>query len=119
MPEKESPSASFQQPIPVEEIERRIFWIRGHKVMLNNDLARFCGVSTGRLNEQVRRNCSRFPGDFMFQLTAEEAESLRSQNAISKTGRGGRRYLPLTPPGSGHRQIGFLSPKKSNSPESR
>jgi len=74
MPEKESPSASSQQPIPIEEIERRILLIRGHKVMLDNDLARLYGVSTGRLNEQARRNRSRFPGDFMFQLTAEEAD---------------------------------------------
>jgi hypothetical protein len=51
-------------------------------------------VSTGRLNEQVRRNIERFPDDFMFQLTGEEAESLRSQFATSKEGRGGRRYNP-------------------------
>jgi hypothetical protein len=52
------------------------------------------GVSTTRFNEQVRRNSERFPSDFMFQLTPEEADSLRSQFAISNRGRGGRRYLP-------------------------
>jgi len=52
-------------------------------------------VSTGRLNEQVRRNIKRFPSDFMFELTVEEDQVLRSQFAISKKGRGGRRYRPL------------------------
>ncbi len=52
------------------------------------------GVSTGRFNEQVRRNIERFPSDFTFQLNEEEYESLRSQIAISKIGRGGSRYLP-------------------------
>lgn len=59
--------------------------------MLDSDLAVLYGVTTKRLNEQVRRNLRRFPADFMFQLTSEEAESLRSQFATSK--RGGRRYL--------------------------
>ena len=63
--------------------------------MLDADLAVLYGVSTKRLNEQVRRNRSRFPDDFMFQLTAEEIRSLRSQFATSKQGRGGRRYAPL------------------------
>jgi ORF6N domain-containing protein len=63
--------------------------------MLDADLAVLYGVSTKRLNEQVRRNRSRFPDDFMFQLTAEEVRSLRSQFATSKQGRGGRRYAPL------------------------
>ncbi len=63
--------------------------------MLDADLAVLYGVSTKRLNEQVRRNRSRFPDDFMFQLTAEEVRSLRSQFATSKQGRGGRRYVPL------------------------
>ncbi|HVA67379.1 MAG TPA: ORF6N domain-containing protein [Elusimicrobiota bacterium] len=75
-------------------IERRIYLIRGHKVMLDSDLADIYGVTTPRLNEQVRRNAKRFPPDFMFQLTKDEAKSLRSQFAISKMGRGGRRYLP-------------------------
>jgi hypothetical protein len=80
---------------PVERIERSILLIRGHKVMLDADLAVLYAVSTKRLNEQVRRNRSRFPGDFMFQLTREEVRSLRSQFATSKKGRGGRRYAPL------------------------
>jgi hypothetical protein len=63
--------------------------------MLDADLAVLYGVSTKRLNEQVRRNRSRFPDDFMFQLAAEEVRSLRSQIATSKQGRGGRRYAPL------------------------
>jgi len=70
-------------------IERKIFLIRGQKVMLDRDLAELYGVPTRRLNEQVRRNRTRFPADFMFQLTLEEARaapSLRSQNAILKRG---------------------------------
>lgn len=63
--------------------------------MLDADLAVLYGVSTKRLNEQVRRNRSRFPDDFMFQLTREEVRSLRLQIATSKQGRGGRRYAPL------------------------
>jgi len=67
--------------------------------MLDADLAELYGVSTGRFNEQVRRNRDRFPSDFMFQLTNQEVERLRSQIAISigemrLVGRGGRRYLP-------------------------
>lgn len=63
----------------VEQIESLIFTIRGKQVMLDRDLARLYGLETRRLNEQVRRNMERFPEDFMFQLTKEEAESLRSQ----------------------------------------
>src|SRR4030065_1429791 len=80
--------------IPVERIERLILLIRGHKVMLDSDLAELYGVTTKRLNEQVRRNLSRFPEDFLFQLTESETQVLRSQFATSKEGRGGRRYLP-------------------------
>jgi hypothetical protein len=80
--------------IPVERIDRLILMIRGHKVMLDSDLAELYGVTTKRLNEQVRRNLSRFPEDFMFQLTESETHLLRSQFATSKEGRGGRRYLP-------------------------
>jgi hypothetical protein len=80
--------------IPIEQIERQILLIRGHKALLDAHLAALYGVTTKRLNEQVRRNRSRFLGDFMFQLTSEEIESLRSQLATSKQGRGGRRYAP-------------------------
>lgn len=79
----------------IDRVERRIFLIRGHRVMLDSDLARLYGVSTGRLNQQVRRNLTRFPPDFMLQLTPDEVESLRLQNVISKRSRGGRRYAPL------------------------
>jgi hypothetical protein len=66
------------------EIGQRILSLRGQKVMLDSDLADLYGVTTKRLNEQVRRNLVRFPQDFMFQLSAEEAAALRSQNATSK-----------------------------------
>ena len=62
--------------------------------MLDSDLGQLYGVETFNLNKAVRRNRDRFPSDFMFQLTKEEAERLRFQNGISKPGRGGRRYLP-------------------------
>jgi len=81
--------------VPMEVIEKRILWIRGHKVMLDADLAEIYGVPTKRLNEQVKRNSNRFPPDFMFQLNKEETEFLRSHPATSKAGRGGRRYEPF------------------------
>lgn len=62
--------------IPLESIERRILTIRGYKVMLDADLATIYGVSTKRLNEQVKRNNGRFPDDFMFQLTKEEKDDV-------------------------------------------
>jgi hypothetical protein len=80
--------------VPVGKIESSILLIRGQRVMLDSELAALYGVTTKRLNEQVRRNLERFPSDFMFQLAAEEADSLRSQFATSKPERGGRRYLP-------------------------
>jgi hypothetical protein len=67
--------------ILAERIEQKIFLIRGRKVMLDGDLALLYGVPVKRLNEQVRRNPKRFPPDFMFQLAANESESLRSQSA--------------------------------------
>lgn len=77
------------------EVERRIHIVRGERVMLDADLAALYGVETGYLNLAVRRNLTRFPEDFMFQLTAEEADALRLQIATSNAeGRGGRRYLP-------------------------
>jgi len=78
----------------VDALSGRIHLVRGQRVMLDTDLAELYGVTTKRFNEQVKRNVERFPTDFMFQLTAEEHDSLRSQIATSKTGRGGRRYLP-------------------------
>ena len=70
-------------PILTEHVGRTILLIRGHRVMLDTDLAILYGVPTKRLNEQVRRNKKRFPSDFMFQLTPEEVERLRSQIATS------------------------------------
>lgn len=81
--------------IPDDVVISKIYLIRNHKVMLDIDLAELYQVETKRLNEQVKRNADRFPEDFMFQLTDEEWESLRSQIATSKKGRGGRRYPPL------------------------
>jgi hypothetical protein len=80
--------------IPAERIERSIYLIRGHKVMLDSDLAELYGVETFNLNKAVRRNLDRFPFDFMFQLSKTEAQPLIFQIGISKTGRGGRRFLP-------------------------
>ena len=85
----------IESPLRIERIQQAILLIRGKRVMLDADLAKLYGVSTKRLNEQVKRNRDRFAQDFMFQLKAEEAEVLRSQIATSKEGRGGRRYLPF------------------------
>jgi len=76
----------------LENIGSKIFEIRGQKVMLDRDLAELYQVETKRLNEQVRRNMDRFPSDLMFELSDEEFENLRSQNATSSWG--GRRYSP-------------------------
>src|SRR5436853_6430127 len=91
---KQKSSPADLIPIPVELIARRIYRIRGEKVMLDADLAELYQVLTKNVNLAVRRNQERFPEDFMFQLTAEEAESLRFQIATSNPSRGGRRYLP-------------------------
>jgi hypothetical protein len=76
-----------------EEIAQRIHLVRGHKVMLDADLASLYNVETRVLVQAVKRNAQRFPSDFMFQLTDEEWAVLRSQFVTSK-GRGGRRYAP-------------------------
>lgn len=75
-----------------QPVEKMIYTIRGVQVILDQDLAKLYGVETRRLNEQVKRNIGRFPGDFMFQLTSEEFKNLKSQNATSSWG--GRRKLP-------------------------
>jgi phage regulator Rha-like protein len=81
--------------VPIEVIEKKILLIAGQKVMLDSDLAALYGVTTKRLNEQVCRNLKRFPADFMYQLSAEEFESLRSHFATLKNSRGKhRKYLP-------------------------
>src|SRR5207244_2016729 len=95
MPTKKLSTSAHQFAIPSELVERRIYLIRGQKVMLDSDLAELYGVPTKRLNEQVKRNRKRFPLDFIWQLTVAEMESLRSQIATSNQGRGGRRYTPF------------------------
>ena len=79
--------------IPIERVVQSIRWIRGQKVLFDSDLAALYGVTTGNLNKAVNRNRDRFPSDFMFQLSAEEAEDLIFQIGRSK-GRGGRRHRP-------------------------
>jgi hypothetical protein len=101
--------SSGKSLLPIERIERMIYLMRGQKVVLAADLAALYGVTTWRLNEQVKRNQHRFPPDFVFRLTSKESKALRcqfgtsntmSQNSLtsqiarSKTGRGGRRHLP-------------------------
>lgn len=86
---KRIPIATF---VSHETIERKIYLIRGKKVMLDSELAELYEVRTKVLNKAVGRNLDRFPEDFMFQLSKEEAENLRFQNGTSSWG--GRRYLP-------------------------
>jgi ORF6N domain len=81
-----------KEVVPIERIPRAILVIRGEKVILDSDLAARYGVTTGNLNEAVKRNAERFPADFMFQLDAEEVANLKFQFGIS--GWGGRRLLP-------------------------
>ena len=80
--------------IPVPEIQQRIHVVRGKRVMLDADLARFYGVTTFNLNKAVSRNLDRFPDDFSFILTREEVGNLIFQSGISKRGHGGRRTRP-------------------------
>ena len=75
-------------------VETKTFLLRGHKVILDADLAQLYGVSVKRLNQQLTRNRRRFPGDFVLRLSRSEADALRLQNATSNKVRGGRRYLP-------------------------
>ena len=75
-------------------VENQIVLVRDQKVLLDSDLAALYDVEVRTLNQAVKRNEMRFPVDFVFQLTAEENEALRSQTVISKTSRGGRRYAP-------------------------
>jgi len=92
--DRETPAAA-PAVIPIERITRAILLIRGQKVMLDSDLAQLYEVETKTLNRAVKRNIARFPGDFMFQLTMEEAERLRYQIGTLKTGRGRhRKYRP-------------------------
>ena len=93
MAKDDSVAKSGNQQLPVEnKVESLIRVIRGQQVMLDRDLAELYGVETRRLNEQVKRNIERFPEDFMFQLTSNEFDNLKSQIAISSWG--GVRKLP-------------------------
>ena len=97
-----------QSFVPIERIERAILSLRGHRVLLDAELAALYGVETKALNRAVKRNCERFPADFMFQLTKEEVAALRRHFGTTKVddggvvrsqfgtseGRGGSRYLP-------------------------
>lgn len=79
--------------VRLDNVESTIYLVRGQRVMLDSDLAQVYEVSTKQLNQQLKRNRSRFPRDFAFQLTAKEFTSLRSQ-IVTSNKRGGRRYLP-------------------------
>ena len=93
MSKDDSVAKSGNQQLPVEnKVESLIRVIRGQQVMLDRDLAELYGVETKRLNEQVKRNIERFPEDFMFQLTSNEFDNLKSQFATSSWG--GVRKLP-------------------------
>jgi ORF6N domain len=87
-----APAPSGRAAPEPQALAGRILVVRGQRVLLDSDLAQLYGVETRNLNQAVKRNSKRFPADFMFTLTAEEAAALRSQTVISK--RGGRRYLP-------------------------
>ncbi|MEO8352820.1 MAG: ORF6N domain-containing protein [Chthoniobacteraceae bacterium] len=86
-------AASSAEPLIPTDIPIRE--IRGQRVLLDSDLSAIYGVPTFRFNEAIKRNRQRFPADFMFQLTKDEADALTSQIAMSKSGRGGRRTLPF------------------------
>ena len=89
MTKKESKNAS----VPIEKITSKIYLIRGHKVMLDRDLAELYKVETKQLKRAVRRNIDRFPDDFMFELTKAELENWRCQFGTSSWG--GVRYMPM------------------------
>lgn len=92
MTKKKDPNNLSSTAISIAEIEAHIFIIRGQKVMLDEHLAVAYGVTTKRLNEQVKRNIARFPSDFIFQLTQEELQTIRSQNATAS--KRNIRFLP-------------------------
>ncbi|WP_298139544.1 ORF6N domain-containing protein [Flavobacterium sp.] len=81
--------------ISEETISDKIYFIRNQKVMLDRDLAMLYGIETKRLKEQVKRNISRFPEDFMFELTKDEFANWRSQFATSNSDKMGLRYVPM------------------------
>jgi hypothetical protein len=79
----------------LEQIEEMIYIIRGQKVMLDSDLAKLYGVETKVLNQAIKRNLRSFPDEFMFRISSDEYENLRSQIVTSSLEHGGRRYQPL------------------------
>ena len=89
MPIQAEREANMEDFIPIEVVENKIYLIRGHKAMLDSDLASLYGVTTKNLNKAVKRNLERFPNDFMFQLTLSEFKALRFQTGTSKERRGG------------------------------
>jgi hypothetical protein len=89
----DDPASGKARTVSLKQVERAIRLLRGHRVMLDADLAVLYGVSVKRLNEQVARNRERFPADFMFQLSGAEHANLRSQSATSSSW-GGRRIAP-------------------------
>jgi hypothetical protein len=90
----------MKELIPVEIIEKKIYLIRGQKVMLDKDLASLYDVKPIRLREQVKRNMKLFPDDFMFQLNDQEIDSMVSQNAIPS-----RKHLGGIPTSSPSREL--------------
>ncbi len=87
-------SANALTAVSPDRIEGMIMLLRGERVILDYDLAKLYGVTTGRLNEQVGRNTARFPEDFVFHMSEEELANLKSQSATSSSGWGGRRKPP-------------------------
>jgi phage regulator Rha-like protein len=85
---------SKQITVLAKRVESKIFQIRGHRIILDSDLAELYGVDVKKLNQQVKRNARRFPVDFVMRLSVEEAANLRSQIVTSSSRHGGRRYLP-------------------------
>ena len=102
--------SSINNLIEARDIKCMIYTIRGQQVMLDSDLANLYMVETKRLNERVKRNKSRFPDSFCFQLSEEEYNNVRSQIATSSENYGGRRYLPYAFTETG---IAMLSQKES------
>jgi len=94
-PDRKNGMTLMASTIPIERITEKIYMIRSQKVMLDRDLAELYGVETKVLKQSVRRNISRFPEDFMFELTKEEFQNWRSQFVTSKSDRMGLRYNPM------------------------
>jgi ORF6N domain len=88
------PTSPQNAIVPTALITQKIFFVRGSRIMLDADLARLYGVATKNLNKAVKRNASRFPSDFMFQLSPKDLHGLRFQFGTSNPVRGGRRYAP-------------------------